>query len=213
MSGVTSAAAQDLRTKYPPSAGPGDKAALTPAAAAAPAGPSPPAAVAQPPAELEPPADMLRLLSTEGRRRTSGSLRDMVSQFSGVEGLVGLHGGLPPEHSFPLTSLQFGLEDGTTVQLSAVQLAAAQQYNISAAGYPPLLHWVARHVREMHAPPGPHGVLVTDGASHALEVRKGSSRWGCMPRRTSMVCWSVMAPAVQNRCRGAVGCCLLAAAC
>ena len=145
------------------------------------AGPPAPAAASAP---LEQQADLLSLLSVEGARRTAGSLCGIVSQFAGVEGLVGLHGGLPPTSSFPLTSLQFGLADGRTVQLSGTQLAAAQQYNLVLAGYPPLLAWAKAHVQQLHAPPGPLALLITDGASHGLEVRSdglpGAWGWGLL---------------------------------
>ena len=151
--------------------------APNPAGAAA---PHAPAAASAPPEQQ---ADLLSLLSVEGARRTAGSLCGIVSQFAGVEGLVGLHGGLPPTSSFPLTSLQFGLADGRTVQLSGTQLAAAQQYNLGPAGYPPLLAWVKAHVQQLHAPPGANALLITDGASHGLEVRRGClalGAWGLL---------------------------------
>jgi kynurenine/2-aminoadipate aminotransferase len=140
-------------------------------ARAAPAAPAATSAATSAPTAQQ--ADLLGLLSVEGARRTGGNLRAIVSQFAGVEGLVGLHVGLPPTSSFPITSLQFGLADGRTVQLSAAQLAAAQQYNLGPAGYPPLLAWVKAHVQELHAPQGGHAFLITDSASHGLEVRCG----------------------------------------
>ena len=86
-----------------------------------------------------------------------------------------MNGGLPPQASFPLTSLQFGVAgvaEGETevVELSPEQLAGSQQYNIAPAGFPPLQRWAAAHVAALHAPPGPHRVLLTAGASQGLEV-------------------------------------------
>lgn len=149
--------------------------ALGPAAMAAPphqaaaAAPGP-AADAPQGAAAAPPFDGLRKLSAEGALRTGGSLRSIVSASHGVEGLVGLHGGLPPDGVFPLAALSFTTAGGATVQLDAGDLAAAQQYNMAASGHPPLQRWAAAHVAALHAPPGPCGVLVTDGTSHALEM-------------------------------------------
>ncbi|EFN56794.1 hypothetical protein CHLNCDRAFT_144288 [Chlorella variabilis] len=141
------------------------------AQAAPPAGPSATAADASPPT----PFDALRLLSRQGALRTEGCLRQLLSKYHGVEGLVAMNGGLPPQASFPLTSLQFGVAgvaEGETeaVELSPEQLAGSQQYNIAPAGFPPLQRWAAAHVAALHAPPGPHRVLLTAGASQGLEL-------------------------------------------
>ena len=53
----------------------------------------------------------------------------------------------------------------------ALQMEAAQQYNRSPTGYPPLAAWARAHVARMHAPPAGHEVLVTLGGNHAAEVR------------------------------------------
>ena len=126
-----------------------------------------------------PDSRLLRSLSSrEGVLRAGGSLRRLVSDSAGVQGLVGLHGGLPPAHTFPLTSLHFGLADGRSISLSPEVLAQAQQYSLNIAGYPPLLEWVQGHVAALHAPPPlgglQHRCVVTDGATHALEVRYAS---------------------------------------
>ena len=80
------------------------------------------------------PFDAEALLAPEGRRRTYGLLRTIVSAFHGVPGVVGLHGGMPPDAAFPLTSLSFSTADGVGVELSPQQLADAQQYNVSLPG-------------------------------------------------------------------------------
>lgn len=64
-------------------------------------------------------------LSDEARRRTFGSLRSLVSAYQGAPGVIGLHGGLPPETCFPLAGLSFTLADGRAVALSAEQVHAA----------------------------------------------------------------------------------------
>ncbi|PSC75895.1 B Chain Kynurenine Aminotransferase Ii Inhibitor [Micractinium conductrix] len=129
-------------------------------AAAAPTAAPPPGA----------PFDALALLSRHGRCITGGSLRSLVSRTHGLEGLVGLHGGLPPEHVFPLTSLRLGLQGGRCVELSAASLMGAQQYTMVQAGLPSLHQWAVNHVRTLHTPPGGHDLLLTSGASHALEM-------------------------------------------
>lgn len=51
------------------------------------------------------------------------------------------------------------------------QMSSAQQYNVSAKGYAPLQRWAEDHIRQMHAPPSPHDVLITTGSNHAVDVR------------------------------------------
>ena len=62
------------------------------------------------------------VLSDEARRRTFGSLRSLVNTYQGAAGVIGLHGGLPPETCFPLAGLSFTLADGRTVALTAEQV-------------------------------------------------------------------------------------------
>ena len=68
--------------------------------------------------------------------------------------------------------------DKTVCQLSlngclytAMQLAAAQQYCLSTAGYAPLHQWAKKHTWQMHAPPGDHDLIITPGNNQTIEAR------------------------------------------
>lgn len=50
------------------------------------------------------------------------------------------------------------------------QVEAAQQYNRSPGGFPPLVDWAKAHVERLHSPPGGHEVLITLGGNHSSEV-------------------------------------------
>ena len=54
----------------------------------------------------------------EGHARQLASLRVLLSAFTGVPGIIGLHGGLPPADAFPFTEMSFTLRDGTKMQIS-----------------------------------------------------------------------------------------------
>ncbi len=51
-----------------------------------------------------------------------------------------------------------------------MQVAAAQQYNLALRGYQPLLRWAEEHTQQLHCPPGPHEVAITNGGNHTTEV-------------------------------------------
>ena len=53
-----------------------------------------------------------------------------------------------------------------------MQLAAAQQYSFTLKGYAPLYDWVKAHAWRMHAPPGGHDVMITNGNNQTIEVRR-----------------------------------------
>ena len=53
-----------------------------------------------------------------------------------------------------------------------VQLAAAQQYSFTLKGYAPLYDWVKAHAWRMHAPPGDHDIMITNGNNQTIEVRR-----------------------------------------
>ena len=52
-----------------------------------------------------------------------------------------------------------------------MQLAAAQQYCLTTAGYAPLHEWAKRHTWQMHSPPGEHDLIITPGNNQTIEVR------------------------------------------
>lgn len=53
----------------------------------------------------------------EGQARQLASLRVLLSAFTGVPGIIGLHGGLPPADAFPFTEMAFTLRDGTKMEI------------------------------------------------------------------------------------------------
>ena len=59
--------------------------------------------------------DWSQHFSEEGSLRQLASLRVLLSTFSGIPGVVGLHGGLPAADAFPFTEMSFTLRDGSKV--------------------------------------------------------------------------------------------------
>ncbi|KAI3427091.1 hypothetical protein D9Q98_007030 [Chlorella vulgaris] len=117
------------------------------------------------------PFDALSLLCPQGQLCTGGSLRELVSKYQGVEGLVALNPGLPPDDCFPIKGMQLDVQGvDAPVHLTPEALVTAQQLGLSCAGHPPLVRWVAAHVEALHAPPGPHDVLITTGSSNGLDL-------------------------------------------
>lgn len=62
--------------------------------------------------------DYSRHFGQEGNSRQLASLRVLLSAFTGVPGIIGLHGGLPPADAFPFTDMSFTLRDGTKLHIS-----------------------------------------------------------------------------------------------
>jgi len=94
--------------------------------------------------------------------------RSLVGQFQGVPGVVSLSAGFPPPHVFPFSTVSLQLTNGT--QITLPDITAAQQYNASLRGYPPLVQWAINHVQALHRPPSAHDILITNGANHSLEL-------------------------------------------
>lgn len=115
-----------------------------------------------------PPGPLQDYLAEEGQLRNQGTLRSLVGQFQGVPGVVSLSAGFPPPHIFPFSSISLQLTNGT--QIALPDMTAAQQYNASLRGYPPLVHWATNHVQALHRPPSVHDILITNGANHSLEL-------------------------------------------
>lgn len=63
------------------------------------------------------------LLSRSGSCLTFGSLRSIVNQYSGIQDVIGLHGGLPPPDCYPIASISFQLRDGARVELNPDQVS------------------------------------------------------------------------------------------
>ena len=85
------------------------------------------------------PVDWPGQFSGEALDRSLPSLRVIISQFQGVPGIIGLHGGLPAASAFPITSMSFTLRDGTTATIDdpvkvRTQLWAAQSWFAHQAG-------------------------------------------------------------------------------
>lgn len=68
-------------------------------------------------------------LSREGLARQMAGLRKIVTAFAGVPGIIGLHGGLPPASSFPITGVTLTLQGGQKVEIdNAVKVRTQEQY-------------------------------------------------------------------------------------
>jgi hypothetical protein len=59
--------------------------------------------------------------SCEGRLRLLPGLRVLATAFNGIEGIIPLHGGLPPASAFPLSAIQLTLKDGTKIDITEPQ--------------------------------------------------------------------------------------------
>lgn len=64
------------------------------------------------------PVDYAQYFGQEGNSRQLASLRVLLSAFTGVPGIIGLHGGLPPADAFPFTDMSFTLRDGTKLHIN-----------------------------------------------------------------------------------------------
>mmetsp|Transcript_1187 Transcript_1187/g.3548 ORF Transcript_1187/g.3548 Transcript_1187/m.3548 type:complete len:556 (-) Transcript_1187:3167-4834(-) len=112
-----------------------------------------------------------RYLSQQGRDFRPAGITSLICEFAGLSGVVSLHGGLPPDAAFPITGATLQLADGGSISLDDPALvAAAQQYNTSAAGYEPLRQWAEGMVQDLHSPPSPHDVIITTGSNHAVDL-------------------------------------------
>lgn len=119
---------------------------------------------------------------------------------AGQEGVIGMHGGLPPSDVFPLTAVEYTFRappsppsptpNGTATATNGVSpprngaatassarvddpatLAALQQYNLNFDGFAPLREWLAGLMSTMQAPVHPDwGVLLANGALHSIEL-------------------------------------------
>ena len=72
-----------------------------------------------PEADKATPCNIEHHLSKEASARTLSSLSKFIFSFSGIPGMVGLHGGLPPPSIFPFKAMKVQLEDGTWLDMSA----------------------------------------------------------------------------------------------
>ena len=61
------------------------------------------------------PVDHAALFSKEGQARKMARLRIITTTFAGREGVIGLHGGLPPATAFPITEMSLKLRDGSRI--------------------------------------------------------------------------------------------------
>ena len=61
------------------------------------------------------PVEHSTLFSEEGRARKMAHLRILVTKFAGKEGVIGLHGGIPPATAFPIAEMSLKLRDGTRI--------------------------------------------------------------------------------------------------
>ena len=80
--------------------------------------------------------DYTQHFGQEGHARKLASLRVLLSAFTGVPGIIGLHGGLPPADAFPFTEMSFTLRDGTKMQISdPAQVAHFPHRSLHNAGH------------------------------------------------------------------------------
>ncbi len=80
--------------------------------------------------------DYTQHFGQEGHARKLASLRVLLSAFTGVPGIIGLHGGLPPADAFPFTEMSFTLRDGTKMQISdPAQVASLLHCSLHNAGH------------------------------------------------------------------------------
>ena len=77
------------------------------------------------------PVDYSQHFGHEGQARQLASLRVLLSAFTGVPGIIGLHGGLPPADAFPFTEMAFTLRDGTKMEIK--DPAQVQPYTATTA--------------------------------------------------------------------------------
>lgn len=101
-------------------------------------------------------------------------LAAIVEKFSGIPGIIGMHGGLPPVDAFPLTDLAFGLSPmagGGSLEITGQKdVVAAQQYCFAPNGYEPLRSILASLTERVQRPPRPASVTVTCGSTYSLDV-------------------------------------------
>lgn len=62
--------------------------------------------------------DFTDYFTEEAKIRHFPALRDIVFNALRVPGIIGLHGGLPPNESFPIESISLKLRDGSTIEVS-----------------------------------------------------------------------------------------------
>ena len=79
------------------------------------------------------PVDFSQHFGHEGQARQLASLRVLLSAFTGVPGIIGLHGGLPPADAFPFTEMAFTLRDGTKMEIK--DPAQVQPYTAPARSF------------------------------------------------------------------------------
>ena len=65
-------------------------------------------------------------LSKEGLARNLSSLSKFIFSFSGIPGMVSLHGGLPNASIFPFKSMKVELQDGTWLDMSTTEKVCSQ---------------------------------------------------------------------------------------
>eukprot|EP00775_Hariotina_reticulata_P010800 gene10800-10956_t len=140
--------------------------------------------------------------SVEAQRKQLPSLHGIVSKYACVPDVIGMHGGLPPADAFPFTAFSGRMchdsQGNTAPQAAAsdlqldiddpVLITAAQQYNMNAKGYAPLVSWAHDMVSTLHKPatlqpppatsaatsnlggsPVGMDVVITSGSSAALD--------------------------------------------
>jgi len=127
-----------------------------------------------------------KLLSKAGNDYLSdfGQLRAIVQNCQGIPNLIGLHGGLPPDECYPITSISLQLQNTDhsptpnsntnnqpviTIPLS--QTLAAQKMVANVYGHPPLLQEIQSLMHSLH--PSTSTIIsttTTPGSTYTLEI-------------------------------------------
>lgn len=107
--------------------------------------------------------------SDEAKNRKSGGLlNDTARKFLGTPGVIGMYAGLPADSQLPVVQASIvEAMSGTLIDLTG-SITTAQQY--TAKGYLPMLKWAKDLVSITHSPPCEWETVLTNGATHALDL-------------------------------------------
>ena len=69
-----------------------------------------------------------------------------------MQDVKSMHGGFPPDSSFPLQTLTASTSSGLSVTIDSRMMCEAQQYNTQQVGYMPLVNYCRDLSTSLHAP-------------------------------------------------------------
>ncbi|XP_068624195.1 kynurenine/alpha-aminoadipate aminotransferase, mitochondrial [Battus philenor] len=112
--------------------------------------------------------DYTRFISKKALKREPALTRQLTSLAYKVgKQVISLAEGMPNEDMFPFSRLHLQLKAGGELVLEGKELATALQY-MPSQGYPALVEELRTFQRDLHRPPLPYDVLVTNGAQHGI---------------------------------------------